>query len=147
MGDINKLTTRLSSASMDLVEEEVNRFVCQRHVSLLHNMELSNLKVHCIRSNKRGFDLYTKIALKIGLEIGVNITSCFFRCKLQEQVKYLEGKIHKMEMTDASSDQIQKFKNTEEYKNIIEDMKLLLQHREEISEIKNIIRTHQEQTD
>jgi len=93
MGDINKLTTQLSSASMDLVEEEVNR------------------------------------------------------CKLQEQVKYLEGKIHKMEMTDASSDQIQKFKNTEEYKNIIEDMKLLLQHREEISEIKNIIRTHQEQTD
>ena len=66
---------------------------------------------------------------------------------MQEQVKYLEGKIHKMEMTNASSDQIQKFKNTEEYKNIIEDMKLLLQHREEISEIKNIIRTHQEQTD
>ena len=142
MGDINKLTTRLSSASMDLVEEEVNRFV-----SLLHNLELNNLKVRCIPSNIRGFDLYTKIAFKIGLEIGVNIISCFFRCKLQEQVKYLEGKIHKMEMTDASSDQIQKFKNTEEYKNIIEDMKLLLQHREEISEIKNIIRTHQEQTD
>ena len=60
MGDINKLTTRLSSASMDLVEEEVNRFV-----SLLHNIELNNLKVHCIPSNMRGFDLYTKIALKL----------------------------------------------------------------------------------
>ena len=57
MGDINKLTTQLSSASMDLVEEEVNRFVCQGHVSLLHNMELNNLKVHCIPSNLRGFDL------------------------------------------------------------------------------------------
>ena len=27
MGDINKLTTKLSSASMDLVEEEVKRYV------------------------------------------------------------------------------------------------------------------------
>ena len=63
---------------------------------------------------------------------------------MQEKVKYLEDKIHKIQISDPSSDQIKNFKHSEEYKNIMEDMKLLLQHREELSQIKNIIRKHQE---
>ena len=64
---------------------------------------------------------------------------------MQEKVKYLEDKIHKIKISDSSSEQ--NFRSSEEYKSIMEDMKLLLRHREELSEIKDIIRKRQEQAD
>ena len=64
---------------------------------------------------------------------------------MQEKVKYLEDKIHKIKISDSSSEQIKNFRSSEEYKSIMEDMKLLLRHREELSEIKDIIRKRQEQ--
>ena len=92
MGDITKLSGRLNSANMDLVEEEVNR------------------------------------------------------AKLQEKVKYLEERIFKLQSESQGKTQGPqlRFSETEEYRAVMEDMRRLLAHREEIREIKKMFKQKQD---
>ena len=94
VGDVTKLTGKLNTASMDLVEEEVNT------------------------------------------------------AKLQEKVKYLEEKIFKLQSESQGKTQAQgpqlRFSETEEYRAVMEDMRRLLAHREEIREIKKMFKQKQD---
>ena len=91
MGDITKLSGRLNSANMDLVEEEVNR------------------------------------------------------AKLQEKVKYLEERIFKLQSESRVEVRGQvRFSETEEYRGVMEDMRKLLDHRDEIRDIKKIFKQQQD---
>ena len=94
VGDVTKLTGKLNTASMDLVEEEVNT------------------------------------------------------AKLQEKVKYLEEKIFKLQSESQGKTQPQgpqlRFSETEEYRAVMEDMRRLLAHREEIREIKKMFKQKQD---
>ena len=94
VGDVTKLTGKLNTASMDLVEEEVNT------------------------------------------------------AKLQEKVKYLEEKIFKLQSESQGKTQTQgpqlRFSETEEYRAVMEDMRRLLAHREEIREIKKMFKQKQD---
>ena len=91
MGDITKLSGRLNSANMDLVEEEVNR------------------------------------------------------AKLQEKVKYLEERIFKLQSESRVVVRGQvRFSETEEYRDVMEDMRKLLDHRDEIRDIKKIFKQQQD---
>ena len=92
MGDITKLTGKLNTASMDLVEEEVNT------------------------------------------------------AKLQEKVKILEEKIFKLQSEsrgEARAPEL-RFSETEEYRAVMEDMRRLLGHREEIRQIKQMLQQKQD---
>ena len=94
VSDLTKLTGKLNTASMDLVEEEVKT------------------------------------------------------AKLQEKVKYLEEKIFKLQSesqgkTQAHGPQL-RFSETEEYRAVMEDMRRLLAHREEIREIKKMFKQKQD---
>ena len=92
VGDVTKLTGKLNTASMDLVEEEVNT------------------------------------------------------AKLQEKVKYLEEKIFKLQSESQGKTQGPqlRFSETEEYRAVMEDMRRLLAHREEIREIKKMFKQKQD---
>ena len=92
VSDLTKLTGKLNTASMDLVEEEVKT------------------------------------------------------AKLQEKVKYLEEKIFKLQSESQGKAQgLQlRFCETEEYRAVMEDMRRLLAHREEIREIKKMFKQKQD---
>ena len=92
VSDLTKLTGKLNTASMDLVEEEVNT------------------------------------------------------AKLQEKVKYLEEKIFKLQSESHGKTQGPqlRFSETEEYRAVMEDMRRLLAHREEIREIKKMFKQKQD---
>ena len=92
VSDVTKLTGKLNTASMDLVEEEVNT------------------------------------------------------AKLQEKVKYLEEKIFKLQSESQGTTQGPqlRFSETEEYRAVMEDMRRLLAHREEIREIKKMFKQKQD---
>ena len=87
MHDINKLNNKLNAASLDLVEEEVNK------------------------------------------------------CKLQDKIKFLEENINKMKLEKKENVDVRQGEVNED---MVKDMKLLLQHREELKEIKNIIISYQD---
>ena len=87
MHDINKLNNKLNAASLDLVEEEVNK------------------------------------------------------CKLQDKIKFLEENINKMKLEKKENVDV---RQSEVNEDMVKDMKLLLQHREELKEIKNIIISYQD---
>ena len=92
MGEVTKLSGKLNTANMDLVEEEVNT------------------------------------------------------AKLQEKVKYLEEKIFKLQSEsrgEAPGPQL-RFSETEEYRAVMEDMRRLLAHREEIRQIKKMFKQKQD---
>ena len=92
MGDVTKLSGKLNTASMDLVEEEVNT------------------------------------------------------AKLQEKVKYLEEKIFKLQSEsrgEAPGPQL-RFSETEEYRAVMEDMRRLLAHRDEIKQIKKMFKQNKD---
>ena len=92
VSDVTKLTGKLNTASMDLVEEEVKT------------------------------------------------------AKLQEKVKYLEEKIFKLqsESQGGTRGPQLRFSETEEYRAVMEDMRRLLAHREEIREIKKMFKQKQD---
>ena len=92
VSDVTKLTGKLNTASMDLVEEGVNT------------------------------------------------------AKLQEKVKYLEEKIFKLQSESQGKTQGPqlRFSETEEYRAVMEDMRRLLAHREEIREIKKMFKQKQD---
>ena len=92
MGDVTKLSGKLNTANMDLVEEEVNT------------------------------------------------------AKLQEKVKYLEEKIFKLQSEsrgEAPGPQL-RFSETEEYRAVMEDMRRLLAHRDEIKQIKKMFKQNKD---
>ena len=92
MGDMTKLSRKLNTANMDLVEEEVNT------------------------------------------------------AKLQEKVKYLEEKIFKLQSEsrgEAPGPQL-RFSETEEYRAVMEDMRRLLAHRDEIKQIKKMFKQNKD---
>ena len=92
MGDVTKLSGKLNTASMNLVEEEVNT------------------------------------------------------AKLQEKVKYLEEKIFKLQSEsrgEAPGPHL-RFSETEEYRAVMEDMRRLLAHRDEIKQIKKRLKQNKD---
>ena len=90
VSDVTKLTGKLNTASMDLVEEEVKT------------------------------------------------------AKLQEKVKYLEEKIFKLQSQGKTQGPQLRISETEEYRAVMEDMRRLLAHREEIREIKKMFKQKQD---
>ena len=92
MGEVTKLSGKLNTANMDLVEEEVNT------------------------------------------------------AKLQEKVKYLEEKIFKLQSEsrgEAPGPHL-RFSETEEYRAVMEDMRRLLAHSEEIRQIKKMFKQNKD---
>ena len=94
MGDMTRLSGKLNTANMDLVEEEVRT------------------------------------------------------AKMTEKVRVLEERITKLQSGSRGETQGQqlRFTDTEEYRAVMEDMRRLLAHREEITQIKQMLKQRQEES-